>query len=240
MYDSSDILGAVDSHVILFLGLGSVTMVFNYGFFITAIINGNRDRSFPFALACCTLWFAHDVSYLLRFNEWFGTYHHWYLELFWAALIPTSIIEGVYIYQVWRFGKNELMPKASQQAYNFYILAAIAAGMLGWFSVKSFLADPIYVYSFGSTGFLAVAFGIPRLLARGDAAGQSVAMWVCFICMQTGWFTTTYLLFGPVFQSPLWLALWFGCFAGGVFMVGACWKLKSAAIAPLAGVPQRG
>jgi hypothetical protein len=238
MYDSQQILASVDAHIGLFLALGTVTMLFNYGFFITAIINGNRDRAFPFALLACTIWFAHDISYLLMFHTWFGTYHHWYLELFWAALIPTSTIEAIYIFQVWRFGKEELMPKSSQSAFNFYILAAVAAGMLGWFSVKSFLADPIYVYTFGCTGYLGVVTAIPRLLRRRDAAGQSVAMWVCFIFMQTGWFSTTALLFGPAFQTPLWFALWFGCVAGGAFMVAACRTLKPATALAPRGLPQ--
>ena len=57
---------------------------------------------------CTAFWFAHDTSYVVRFNEWFGTYDHWFLKLFRFALVVTYLTEIVYIGQTIRYGGREL------------------------------------------------------------------------------------------------------------------------------------
>jgi hypothetical protein len=228
MYDARELLQSIDAHASLFMTLSTITLIFNYVFFVAAIMAGNRDRAFPFPLVACTLWFAHDVTYLLAYREWFEVYDHWYLKMFWWGLFPTSAIEAVYIWQVWRYGHDELMPGTSRQAFTLYVLAAIGAGAIAFYSLRNFMADPIFAYTFGTTGYLAVVFNIPRLLAKRDARGQSVVMWLAYLGMQGTWFVTTYMIFGQQFREAPYLVIGAGCALGGIFMVLACLRLKQA------------
>ena len=116
-YDPQTIFNAVDANMAGYFALGGVALLFNYAYFFGAIVAARRDKVFTFPLFCTTLWFAHDLSFVLAYDEWFHVYHHWYVKGFRAGLIPTMSIEAWYIYQTWLYGKDELLPKASQGAF---------------------------------------------------------------------------------------------------------------------------
>ena len=215
-YDPQAIFNAVDANMAGYFALGGVALLFNYVYFIGAIVAASRDKVFTFPLFCTTLWFAHDLSFVLAYDEWFHVYHHWYVKGFWAGLIPTMSIEAWYIYQTWLYGKDELLPKASQGAFTGYVLLAVAAGIVGWWSLKAFLDDPIYAYMFGASGLIAPLFVIPRMLKRGDAKGQSVLTWVSYVGMQSCWFAGAITFFGPAFHTPQYLAMAATSVGGGI------------------------
>jgi hypothetical protein len=194
--------------------LAGAALIFNYVFFMGAALAARRDKVFTFPLVCTTVWFAHDLSYLLLHRQWF--YDHWYVKNCWIGLIATTLFEVRYIYQTWQYGKDEVLPRGSRKAFAAYMTCAVATGTIGWFALKSFLDDPIYVFTFGSTGFLAPAFVIARMLRRGDAKGQSVPIWIAYTGMQTCWFANTVLLFGPAFREVWYLSMAACSVAGGV------------------------
>jgi len=216
MYDPHTILSSVDRNAFAFIAIGSVAMLFNYMYFVGAALAARRDRTYTFPLFCTTIWFAHDLSFVLLYDQWFNVYRHWYVELFWVALIPTTIAEVGFIYQTWLYGKKEVMPASSSRAWLAYILLAVLAGAIAWWSLKDFLADPIYAYTFGATGNMAPAFIIGRIIVRGDARGQSVTTWLSYTCMQICWFSAAIAFFGPAFREPWYLAMALASVGGGL------------------------
>lgn len=45
-------------------------------FFIEVGRMGRRDRVYPMALWMTVLWWPHDGSYLLHFDDWFSRWDH--------------------------------------------------------------------------------------------------------------------------------------------------------------------
>ncbi len=72
-------------------------------------------------------WFAHDLSFVYHFDIWFNQIDHWYVKLFWAALVLTVIFETIYLVQVLQYGKAELLPRAGQAQF----AALVVAGQVG-------------------------------------------------------------------------------------------------------------
>lgn len=219
IYDPHAIFDAVDANKTSYLVLGGAAMIFNYGYFIGAALAARRDKTFTFPLACTTFWLAHDLSFVLAFGRWNPIYNHWYIQGFWLGLIPTTLFEAWYIYQTWLYGKDELLPNNSRSIFTIYIFLATLAGLVGWWSFKAFLDDPIYAYTFGSSGFVAPFFVIPLVLKRGNAKGQSLVTWISYVCMQTCWFAGAVTLFGPAFRSPQYLAMATTSIGGGIVLV---------------------
>lgn len=224
-YDASVLLASVDSNKPLFLAMGSLAMLFNYIYFYLCLANARRDRVAAYPLVCSTVWFAHDLSFVLHFQDWFHVYNHWYVKLFWLALIPTTFLEILYIRDFWRFGRAEL-PRLNDGQFNAFVAGSVLLGIVGWYSVKQFLDDPIYAYTFGSTGFMAVAFCLPRMLRRGDAKGQSHHAWIAYTLMQTCWFSTTVVFFGSPFHQPWYLLMATSSITGGIVMAVVAFKWR--------------
>ena len=225
-YDPLAIFAAIDANMAGYFALGGVALIFNYGYFIGAAVSARRDRTFTFPLACTTFWFAHDLSFVLAYDQWFHVYNHWYVKGFWAGLLPTMCFEAWYIYQTWCYGKDEMLPNASRRTFTAYILLAVAAGIAGWWSLKFFLDDPIYAYMFGFSGFFAPFFVIPLVLRRGHAKGQSVLTWACYVGMQTCWFAGAATFFGPAFRTPQYFAMAAACIAAGIVLTLLVHRLK--------------
>ncbi|MEI8093760.1 MAG: hypothetical protein WCG80_06070 [Spirochaetales bacterium] len=218
MYDPRALLASVDTNPVLFLALGAFAMVFNYSFFAEAIRAGRRDKAFALPLTVSTAWFAHDISFVFRGGEWFGTYQHWYVELFWVALIPTSAFELLFIWQVWKYGKDEIFPSGTRAQYAWLLVGSVVAGLIIWYAAKEMLGDPIYIFTFGGVASLGVAYGIRRTATRGNATGQSALLWGAFTCMLITWYTAVFLFFGPVFQTPAQFLLEAFSIGGGAFL----------------------
>jgi len=172
------------------------------------------------------IWFAHDLSFVLMYDEWFNVYNHWYVKLFWVALIPTTLAEAGFIYQTWRYKKNEILPSASPNVFLGFIVVSIVLGAIGWWSLKEFLNDSIYAYTFGATGAMAPPLVISRILARGNAKGQSVMTWVSYTCMQVCWFSVVLLFFGPAFRTPWYLAMASASVGGGIALSLITYRLQ--------------
>jgi len=58
----------------------------------------------------------------LRFDDWFDRYDHWFMQLFWFAIIVTFVSETVYVVQTIRYGRDELSPGLSQRMHALRVL----------------------------------------------------------------------------------------------------------------------
>lgn len=206
-YNPQELLATIDANWIAVLAGGGIAMVFNYIFFWAAASNALRDRSPAFPLIVCTSWFAHDLSFVLKFDDWFNLYDHWYLKLFWVALIPTTLFEAYYIRQTWRFGREELYPGATQERWTAYVLGCVVLACVFWWGTKMLLDDPLYAWSFAAIGAFGPAYALARAVRRGDTAGQSALMWGSYAVMTATWFTCEYVVFGGAFRHPVFIAI---------------------------------
>lgn len=221
MYDPHQVLQVIDANVVTFLSLSTITLIFNYVFFGWAALTARRDKAFAIPLFLAAFWFAHDVSYLVEYDLWFKVYDHWYLKLFWGGLVATTLLESVFLWQVYRYGKEETMPGASNGIWALYMLGAIVVALVAWFSLRMVLDDPIFAYSFAASGFLTPFLCLKLMLDRGDARGQSLTTWIAYVGMQATWFSTTYSIWGGPFRAPHYVALGVVCVAGGLVMAWA-------------------
>jgi hypothetical protein len=211
MYDPQTVLKAVDTHTVGVLALAGITIVGMAIWFQQAFVVARRHRAYAFPIFCTAFWFAHDSSYVARFNQWFGTYDHWFPKLFWFALVVTSLTEMVYIGQTIRFGAREY-PRLSRRAYSWLVIGAVVSGVVIWTMVKAALNDSLYLIAFGLTVAVYPPFAFALTLRRQSLRGQSALMWLGFIVLAAGWFSLTTIYFGPTFQSWQWITL-------GVFSV---------------------
>lgn len=208
MYDPHATLQIIDANRVPILLLCSLAMVGNYVWFAEAIRVARRDRSYAMPVAATYFFLVHDASFVAYYSKWFNEYGHWYCELFWVALVVTTLMEIVFLYQTLHYGRAELFPALSQSMFTTVILGGVAAVAVIWLLVKSALNDDLYILSF----FFAISWypplGMALVLRRKSRQGQTPLMWASFTAMGLFSFLASWFFFGPVFQSWLWLGFW--------------------------------
>ena len=206
MYDPHAVLAALDankSYVIAFCGLA---MVFNYIWFYLAVRKGFRDQAFPVPITNTLFWLCGDGTGVTRYDMYFNQYDHWYLELFWAALIFTVSFEIYFIWMTLKFGRKELVPNWSQR--NFTLLLAAAAAIFGitWYMILGALADDLNIVYFNIANMAGPIAMAGLILRRKSAAGTSSTIWIFYTLMLASWYFAQAMWFGPAFRSPGMLA----------------------------------
>lgn len=215
-YEPVAVLRSIDANAIkIVLLCGVVAMAPTYLWFIEAVRVAQREKVVTMPVFCTFFWFAHDTSYLMRFDKWFSTYSHWYLELFWVMLVATVILEIIYIVQIIKYGRSASSP-LSQRQYQWLVLAGVAGTVVIWTLLKSVLDDDLYIIAFGLTVVVYPLFGIPMLLNPERVRGQTPIMWIGFLGLAIGYFLATTLYFGDAFRSPAWIAAGLVSVAGGL------------------------
>jgi hypothetical protein len=174
VYDAYQVLARVDTHVIWVLALGGLTLISNYVLFIEWARLARRDRCSISTLMCVTLLGAHDGSFVLRYDTWFHTYHHWLMELFWVGLVLTFAWECYFFGQIIKYGREEMAPQLSQRGFTAYCLAAAAAAAGIWGALKAVLNDPLYAVSFMFTITIVLPAAFALMMRRRSRRGQSM------------------------------------------------------------------
>lgn len=206
MYDPIATLQAVDANAVAIIGLCVVALVFNYMYFGEAIRLGKLHRTFSVPVPVTLLFLPHDLTYLLQFDKWFYQYDHWFCKLWWVGLVFTASIEGVFFYQLLRYGREELFPRLSQRQYVATMLLGLLATAVAWLTIKQALSDDLFLFSFGWTLFWGAPFCLQMMLRRGNTRGQSRLMWVSYILMAIFYWAATAFM-DPYFRSAGWLAV---------------------------------
>jgi hypothetical protein len=202
-YDPHQTLTAITDHAVPIVAIGGVSIVAMWVFFVEAARMSRRDRVAPMALWMTVLWWPHDGNYLLDVDDWFNGYHHWFMELFWFAIIVTFVSESLYVVQTIKYGRDELSPGAGQRTHAVRVLLALLAGVVSWSLLKGALADPLFLLSFMGT----LLWGLPSsaaLLARRKApVGQSLLEWQAFSVMTVCYSIASVGFFGGDFFHSL-------------------------------------
>jgi hypothetical protein len=199
-YDPQTTLDAISHNAVAVIGIGGLSIVAMFVFFIEGARMGRRDQVYPMALWMTALWWPHDGSYLLHFGDWFGgRYDHWFMQLFWFAIVVTFLAESVYAWQTVRYGRDELSPGRSQREHTARILGAMAAGVISWSLVKGAVEDDLYLLSFMATLLWGGPSASAMLGRRPDGRGQSLLEWVAYSAMAVLYSVTSIFFFGGGF-----------------------------------------
>ena len=138
MYDTTQVLASIDRNAVPILLLCGLAMLCNYTWFIAAVRQGLRDRTTPIPVFCTLFWLIGDASMVLRYDLWFNVIDHWYVKLFWAALVLTVLCELVFLSLTLRFGHREFAPALSRNQFVALILLGVAAMAVAFETVDGF------------------------------------------------------------------------------------------------------
>lgn len=221
MYSAQDLLASIDQHKWPVLIVCAFAMIGNYIFFIEAFRVARRDKIVTIPIFCTMFWFAHDLSFVYRYDIWFNQIDHWYVKLFWAALVLTVIFETVYLAQVLQYGRRELLPRASQAQFAALVVAGVIGACVCWEAVKYALDDPIYAASFGIANLSYPLMGTALAVRRRSMAGQTPIIWVGYLILVVCWAGANTLWFGDAFRSTQWVLLDLCCLLGGLGLLYA-------------------
>jgi len=233
VYEIQPVLAALDANRWRVIGLCGLAMACNYTWFFAAVRQGLRDRVVPIPVFCTLFWLVGDASMVLRYELWFHEIDHWYVKLFWLALVLTVICELVFLRLTLRFGRKEYAPTLSQAQFTVLVLAGVVTMGIAWEAIKRWIGDPLYVNYFHLANVAGPAFAAPMVLRRGTRAGTSPLIWGAYTAMVASWFTATALWFGGAFATPGHLVLYAACTASAAGMT----LLVARMPAPSAGEP---
>lgn len=205
MYDTALLLASIDANRWpVMLGFG-IAMIFQCWWLGNAVIVAKRDRSYSIPIFCTVYWFAHDLSVVMRFERWFFEYDHWYLKLFWFGLLLALVLEVLFLLQVLKYGRKELMPAGTKRQFTVILAMTLVAGVVIHEFFKGFFGDPLYQLDPTLTMMIYPLFSAAMLIRRGSSLGQSLTMWWTFSAMTLMFHLTTFLHFGQQFGTPAYL-----------------------------------
>lgn len=207
MYDPVAVLAAVDQHAVPVLLIAGCALLGNAVYYFESLRLGFRERTYTMPLAGLYFFIPHDMSYVLLCHQWFAVYDHWFLKLFWGALVLTSISAWVFLWQFLRYGQREWMPGVSRAMFVALTLGGLVLSTGVWIAVKSVLHDELYLFAFGLTAFWCAPFGMALMLRRGTRVAQSLTMWIGYTAIPVFFWLAAALYLGPLFRSPGWLAM---------------------------------
>jgi len=182
-------------------------VIFSYIYFTTAVRQSIKEKVYVEAFISAAFFFWHDLSFVLRYSDWFGgRYSHWWFQGWWFALLGTVAFEAFLIYQIYRYGDREHWPNLSKGTFGaMLVLGTIAVGNV-WFLIKYGYGDDLYFVSFAVTAVIPAApFHTGIMVLRKTRAGQSVARQLCM----TGnivFLTAAFMQVSDFFHSPVYLA----------------------------------
>lgn len=229
-YDPATVLRAIDRNAVAVVVIGGLSIVAMFVFFIEAIRSSRRDRVYSMALWMTALWFPHDWSYLLHFHDWFGgSYSHWFMQLFWVAIIVTALSETTYAVQTIRYGRAELSAGHTQRSHALRILGVLVAGVVSWSLLKGALDDHLYLLSFMATLLWGGPSGHAMLARHPDGRGQAQSTWIAYSVMAVCYSIASIGFFGGGFFHS-WQYV-------GICLVSCAWSFVLIADLRRIGVP---
>ncbi len=207
MYDPAAVLIAIDRHALSVLLIAGCALIGNGVYYFESLRLGFRERTYSMPLAGLYFFIPHDMTYVLLWHKWFVEYDHWFLKLFWIALVFTSASAWVFLYQFLRYGQSEWMPQASRASFIALTLGGLALSAGVWLAIKQVLADDLFLFAFGLTAFWCAPFGMGLMLRRGRRVAASLPMWIGYTAIPVFYWIAAALYLGPYFRSPAWLSM---------------------------------
>ncbi|MVU80825.1 hypothetical protein GPX89_26670 [Nocardia sp. ET3-3] len=243
MSNPQPIFDALDAHIVPVFALSGLAMLGNYIWFFAALKVAKAHRTYPIPVFLTFFWFAHDSSFVARYDTWFNHFDHWFPKLFWVLLIVTVAFEIAFIVQTLKYAKDELAPTLSVWQYRVGLLGGCAAMFVAWTWLKQSMDDPIYLGIFALTVLSYPGIAIMSVLRRGNRRGMSLSMCGGFLMMTVCYFAASTLFFGRDFQTWTYILVGFTSLAMALVMTWLVWRApeyaaieRDGAVASMAGV----
>ena len=218
-YDPNGVLRAIDQHTVAVCALLTICLGATFTYLVSAFRTASRHRAYPAPLAAVGFFAIHDASFVLHWNDWFGgPYTHWWTQLWAIALIFTAGIEFALCFMVFRYGREELMPKLTQPAFGLAVVGALVGIGIMWWVLKGILDDPLYLVAFAITAWMPPVFSTVLLCGRGSMRGQTMLMNWALVANPIGMFGA-WMFLDPYFRQPPFVALGVAAIGWGLFNV---------------------
>jgi hypothetical protein len=239
MYDAQQLLHQIDDNTAPILIGFALAMVCQTIFMVDAIRIGARERVISIPLFCTFFWFAHDVGCVVRFDDWFNTYDHWFLKAFWLGLVSAMLLELVFFAQAIRYGREELLPTWTSRAFAVLIAAGALGTIVAWEYLKAVMDDPLYQASPALTMLALPLTGAALMVRRRSVVGQTVTIWAAFTVMATCWWTTTIWFYEGFFRSWQYIVVGVATVLGGAALTYVVARLRrdEGAVVPAVHAP---
>jgi hypothetical protein len=229
VYDPNQVLAALDQNMWRVIALCSLAMACNYAWFFAAVVQGFRDKVVPIPVFCTLFWLVGDGSMVARYDLWFNVIDHWYVKLFWVALVFTVLTELVFLYMTLRFGRRELAPTLTRSQFALLVLAGLGAMWVAWELVKSLIDDRLYIDYFHLANLAGPVFAAAQVLRRGSRAGTTPFIWAAYTLMVASWFVACALWFDGPFATTGYLMFYVVCTACALAMTFVVSRLPAHA-----------
>jgi hypothetical protein len=173
MYDVGEVLARIDAHT----GVVVVLLLFGWigGFvqIVEALRLGFTQRVAGQPIATTVIMLAHDATFSIGYDHWFHEVDHICFKLFWVGMVASNAIELVLLYHWVKFRDTSRGTQPPEWAvWTLVAVFGLFAFALWWW-VQSLVSDPLDLMGLTVVQVGAVVFGVPMLLGRGTARGQS-------------------------------------------------------------------
>jgi hypothetical protein len=206
MYDVQTALNNIDQHTLPIMICLMLAVFFAFLYFVIAMRITLKEKVYVVPFIGAALFFWHDFTFVLNYDKWFHVYNHWWLKMWWFALVGTVVFELLMIYYVFKYGHKELMPNISKQAFG----ALVVLGTLGvgsfWALLKYSMGDELFFCTFAITASFSVPFHTAIMCKRQSRVGQSIVMELATIVMLLSLSAVNLQVAPAFFSSPYYLA----------------------------------
>ena len=204
IYEPYAALTAIDANKTTIMIYLLITVVAAFLYFAIAVKMAIQQKVYVVPFIGAALFFWHDLTFVLMYDTWFTVYGHWWVKMWWFALVGTVLFEVLMIVQVYQYGHKELWPSLSKRAFGaLLVLGTLGVGGM-WYLIKVSMGDELFFITFVITAVFSVPFHTAIMSRRQSQAGQSIIMNLSTIVMM--WCeTAAFAQAAPFFKSTPYL-----------------------------------
>ena len=205
MYDPVAALASLDTNItpIFIAFLFVIIGVFIY--WIQAYRLAKKFQMYAIPFIGISVFWWHDLSFVLQYDKWFNVYDHWWLKLWWWGLLLCVPFESLFLYHVIKWGRKDYFSKLPQRQFTLLVLGGHLLIGIWFFFFKALMNDELYFITFVITAMWSVPFHTGIMARRGNANTQSLSMELSTIVMLGG-LSYAFSHVTNFFVSPLYLA----------------------------------
>ncbi len=203
MYDPQEALAALDTNIVPIAAAFAVVIIAVFVYWLTAWRQTRIHGLYCVPFVGISVFFWHDLSFVLQYDKWFNVYDHWWLKVWWVGLVACIPFESLFLYHVIKYGQKDVLPGLTRtQFITGVLLAHCAIGAL-FFFFKFLLQDELYFVTFVITAMWSVPFHTGVMVMRGNTKTQSVVMELSTIVMVVC-LSYAFSHVAGIFHSPLY------------------------------------
>jgi hypothetical protein len=173
VYDVAEVLARIDGHLVIVIGLTLVAWVCGFVQMVEAWRLGRRDAIPGAPIAMTAFLFAHDVTFVARYDTWFNVVGHWYFQVFWFGMFGAVAVELLLIRQFLVHGHRAIAPHLPRWAFTLTFVFFQIFVLVALWCAQSLLDDPLTLVMLTVVSVAAVVPLAPWILTRGNTRGQS-------------------------------------------------------------------